>query len=160
MPEPPSVAAVQDTTKVPAFGFGAPAGVPGSPGAVVSIVSRKAADAPLEFPATSMATTCTRWPPSESADEVMLQVPLPLAVELPRRVAPWSSVTPAPGSVVPVKVGLVTLVIPSELLDPLSLAARSSGAAGSAMTVSIVTDVFPDDALVFPAVSVALTAKA
>ena len=87
----------------------------------------------------------------------MLQFPLPSAVAVPRVVAPSERVTVAPASVVPVKVGVVTLVMPSELLDPLSLAAASAGAGGVAITVSIVTDVPAESALALPATSVAVT---
>jgi hypothetical protein len=59
-----------------------------------------------------------------------------------------------------VKVGVVTFVRLSPGV-PLSLAGASVGAAGVAgATVSIVTDVAGDGALVFPAASVAVTVTA
>ena len=48
----------------------------------------------------------------------MLQLPPAAAVALPIKVAPSNSVTVLPASADPVKVGVVTLVIPSVLDDP------------------------------------------
>src|SRR5437016_905808 len=89
------------------------AGAAGVAGGTVSIVTERGGDAALAFPATSTAFTMIAWTPSERADEAMLQLPLPSAVAVPRVVTPSESVTAAPGSVVPVKVGVATLVTPS-----------------------------------------------
>ena len=59
---------------------------------------------------------------------------------MPTTVAPSYSVTVAPGSAVPLNVGVVTFVIESDDDEPLSLAAASAGADGaSGGTVSIRT---------------------
>ena len=76
---------------------------------------------------------------------------------MPTAVVPSYSVTVAPASAVPVKVGLVTLVMLSVVDTPLSEAASRSGAEGAAgATVSMVTDKAPDAALRLPAASAAL----
>jgi len=72
-------------------------------------------------------------------------------------VAPSKIVTVLPASAVPVKVGVVTLVILSVLDEPLSLAAVISGVEGAAgAVVSIVMLNAPEATETFPAASVAL----
>src|SRR5437016_2307722 len=88
----------------------------------------------------------------------MLYAPAPFAVAVPTALAPAKRLTVALASVVPVKVGVVTFVMPSVLLAPLSLAADRVGAAGvMGGTVSIVTERLGDAALAFPATSTAFT---
>src|SRR5262245_62159503 len=52
------------------------------------------------------------------------------AVVVPSGVVPAKSVTVEPAGAVPMKVGVLSLVIPSEWEDPVSLAASSFGAGG------------------------------
>src|SRR5207237_2867542 len=67
------------------------------------------------------------------------------------------SVTALPDSAVPVKVGVVLLVMLSVFEEPVSLAAARSGAVGAVgAAVSMVTERPPEAALVLPAASVAL----
>ena len=80
-----------------------------------------------------------------------------MATPVPITVVPSSKVTVLPASAVPVKVGVVTLVMLSVLDVPLSDAATRSGRVGAAgAVVSMVTDKAADAALTLPAASVAL----
>ena len=56
----------------------------------------------------------------------------PVAMPVPTTVVPSNRVTVLPASAVPVKVGMVTLVMLSVLDTPLSEAATRSGVAGAA----------------------------
>src|SRR5439155_12132249 len=98
--------------------------------------------------------------PSDSGDaRVRLQLPSALASVLPSEVLPSKSSTVLPPSTAPAaptRVGVVTLVRSSVLKRPLSLAADRSGAAGLALTVSLVL-VRVAAAEVLPAASVAVT---
>ena len=100
-------------------------------GAVVSIVTVVAALAAPTLPAVSVSLAVMAWLPSPRTLLVMVQVP-PVATAEPIAVAPSYSVTVAPFSAVPVKVGVLTLVSASALEKPLSLLVSSTGAAGAA----------------------------
>ena len=87
-------------------------------------------------------------------------MPEPSAVVVPSNVVPSVSynLTVAPASTpLPVRVGVVALVMLSELLEPESDAlARSEAPAADGAVVSIVTVRLADAALVLPAASVTL----
>src|SRR6185436_9033482 len=88
--------------------------------------------------------------------EEMLQLP-PVAVAEPTSVTPSNSLTVLPASAVPVKVGVVALVLLSTLEEPLSLPAAKSGVEGAfGAVVSIVTASAAEAGLTFPAASVAV----
>ena len=113
-------------------------GAPGAAGAVVSMMTLRAAEVVL-LPAASVALAVMLCVPSLNALLVMLQLPLPSAVVVPSTVLPSSNTTVLLASVVPEKVGVVTLVMLSVLELPLSVAAVMSGAEGDAgAEVSIV----------------------
>src|SRR5215472_18508508 len=133
-------------------------GVVGAAGAVVSMVSDKAPEATLTFPATSVAVALMLRTPWLRVELVMLQLPLPSAVALPIWVAPSNSFTRLPASAVPVKVGVVTLVMLSVLAAPESDAAIRSGVVGAAgAVVSTVKISAALGWLTLPAASVAVT---
>ena len=109
-------------------------------GKVVSIVIGRGAEAVPTFPAASLARAVMLCMPLESALEVMVQFPRPSAVVVPTGVVPSQSVTLAPGSLVPVNVGVVSFVMLSIFETPVSLASVRSGADGvPGAVVSIVT---------------------
>src|SRR5436189_207047 len=88
---------------------------------------------------------------------VMVQVPLPSAAAVPRRVLPVKSLTVLLASAVPLKVGVVLLVRLSVVELPLSLAAVRSGVEGAlGAAASIVTLRVLEAVPVLPATSVAL----
>ena len=60
----------------------------GALGAVVSIVTESEEDAPLSLPAASLALTVSVWLPPASVLAVMVQLPEPSAVVVPRTVVP------------------------------------------------------------------------
>ena len=127
----------------------------GATGANVSIVTDVAAEAAPTLPAVSVAFAVMLCVPLPSAELVMLQLP-PVAIALPICVVPSNSATVLPASAVPVKVGVVTLVMPSELDDPVSEAALRLGVDGATgADVSIVTDVAAEATPTLPAASVA-----
>ena len=120
------------------------------------MVTDSALDAALTLPATSVALAVMLWVPFARVEAVMVHVPA-VATPVPTAVVPSNRVTVLPVSAVPVKVGVVTLVMLSVLDTPLSDAATRSGADGAAgATVSMVTDKAADAALTLPATSVAL----
>src|SRR5437588_2658497 len=86
----------------------------------------------------------------------MVQLPLPSAVAVPTLVAPANRSTVLPASAVPVKVGVVTLVILSVLELPLSLAAVISGVEGAAGAALSSVKVSAVPVKVLPALSVAV----
>ena len=89
-------------------------------------------------------------------ESVIVQAPKPSAVVEPTELPSRSSSTKVPASAVPLKVGVLSLVMLSVLELPLSeLVARSGGETAGA-AVSIVTVSEPEATLVLPAVSVAL----
>ena len=57
-------------------------------GAVLSMVTAKVDDATEVLPAASVALTVRVWLPSLKVEEVMLQLPEPSAVAVPRTVVP------------------------------------------------------------------------
>lgn len=90
--------------------------------------------------------------PSLSTDAVILQLPLPSAVVVPIWVVPSVSnnATDALASVLPVKVGVVSLVMLSVLELPLSLPAARSGVEPLGAVVSIMTALDPANELPLP----------
>ena len=129
-------------------------------GGMVSIVTDNAPELALAFPAASEARAAMLCTPSAKALEVIVQVPPAVAVALPTTVPPSSSSTSEPATAVPVKVGVVTLVMLSVDELPLSLAAVKSGVPGAAGgVVSIVIVNAADVAPVLPATSVARAEK-
>ena len=115
------------------------------------------ADALLTLPAASVALAVRVCAPGNRALLVMDQLPLPSAVAVPSNVEPSVSyrLTVLPASAVPVKVGVVLLVMSSLLDTPVSLAAARSGAEGAAgaRVSKVSVGVAPAPPL-FPAVSV------
>ena len=85
------------------------------------------------LPAASVALAVTVWLPSDSAELVIDQLPLPSALVLPSDVLPSVSysVTVLFASAVPVKVGVVSLVMSSLEDEPLSVPDVRSGADGA-----------------------------
>jgi hypothetical protein len=69
----------------------------------------------LALPAVSVALAVMVWVPELNAEEMMLQLP-PVATAVPSTVVPSVSykVTVLPASAVPVKVGVVLLVMLSD----------------------------------------------
>ena len=96
--------------------------------------------------------------PSVNVPAVNVHAPAPSAVVVPRLVEPpRNNSTVLFASAVPVKVGVLTLVILSVLDDPVSLAAVRSGVEGAAGAVlSMVMLNAPEATETFPAASVAL----
>src|SRR5882672_5475832 len=87
----------------------------------------------------------------------MLQLPLPSAVALPIWVAPSNSFTVLFAAAVPVKVGVVALVMLSLFEEPESEAALKSGVEGAAgAEVSMVTESAAEAVPTLPAASVAV----
>src|SRR5437762_13425664 len=60
----------------------------GAPGASVSIVTVRAAEAALTLAALSVAVAVKLWVASDRMPVVKLQAPAPLAADVPRSVAP------------------------------------------------------------------------
>src|SRR5690242_10422339 len=90
-------------------------GVDGAAGAAVSIVTDNADDATLVLPALSATLVVMLCEPLARVDATLLQLPFAAVVPLPICVAPSNKVTVLPASAVPVKVGVVTLVMLSVL---------------------------------------------
>src|SRR5204862_241673 len=106
------------------------------------MVTDRLEPAVLVLPAASVALAVNVCEPEPRAEEVMLQLPLPSAVVVPRTVVPSvsNSLTMALASDVPVKAGVVLLVMLSVLDVPESVPAVMSGADGAAgAAVSMVT---------------------
>ena len=133
-------------------------GADGVAGALLSTVMLNADDADDTLPALSVAVAVMLCEPSANAEAVMLQLPLPSAVTLPTVPATeLASVTVLPASAVPVKVGVVSLVILSVSDSPVSDPAARSGADGAAgLPVSIEIARPADAAETLPAASVAV----
>src|SRR5436190_7128883 len=137
---------------------GSRSGMEGAAGATLSIVTGKLPDVDV-LPATSVDLALKLCTPLARLLAGMVQL-LPVTTAVPSELVPSKSVMVVPFSQVPVSVGEVTLVIPSLLETPLSLAAVSCGIDGvSGAVVSIVTLNTADNALVFPAASLACTAR-
>jgi len=100
-------------------------------GVAVSTVIVRPDEATEVLPAASVALAVMVWVPALNADEVMLQVP-PVATAVPSTVVPSVSysVTVLPDSAVPVKTGVVLLVMLS-VLSPVSVALVMSGVLGA-----------------------------
>ena len=91
------------------------------------------------MPATSVAVVVNVWSPFDMVLEVTEYV-VPVVVLVPTCAASSRRLTIASDSLVPVNVGVVSLVIPSLEEEPVSLEAASAGAEGaSGAIVSIVT---------------------
>src|SRR5438132_1247516 len=128
-------------------------------GAVVSMVMFNPVEADDVLPAKSVALAVMVYVPSGvSALPVTLQLPVPSAVPVPISVLPpTNSCTVLLASAVPVKLGVVSLVMLSVFEVPLSLAAVRSGAEGAAgAVVSIVMLKALDAVDTLPAASVAV----
>lgn len=102
-------------------------------GAVVSTVTDKEDEAVEVLPAKSVALAVIAWLPLLKADEVILQLPEPSAVAVPKTVVPSVSynLTVLLASAVPVKTGVVLLVMLSVLDAPVSVALVMSGVPGA-----------------------------
>ena len=97
------------------------------------------------------------WVPFAGVEAAMVQSPAAEATPVPITVVPSNRVTVLPASAVPVKVGVVTLVMLSVLDTPVSDAVIRSRACGRAgAVVSMVIDRAAEAALTLPATSVAL----
>ena len=103
----------------------------GALGAVVSTVIDKAEDDEEVLPAASVEVVVNEYEPSLRADDVMEKLPLLSAVVEPKRTEPLNSFTVLPASAVPVKVGVVSVVILSVLELPVSELAERSGVDGA-----------------------------
>lgn len=127
-------------------------GALGAAGAVVSIVTERTALAGPVLPATSVAFAVIAWMPCASALDVIVQLPPLSAWAAPATIAPLNSVIAEFGSAVPLKTGVVTLVMLSVDEMPLSEAAARSGVLGAAgALMSMVTDSAADATPVLPA---------
>ena len=123
-----------------------PAATVGAAGAVVSTRTVVAALAVPRSPPLSEATAVSRWEPSARASSTVAdQLPSTAAVVTAIPTEPSSTVTVAPArpaAAPPVRVGVLSLVIPSVDDVPVSLVAASTGAAGGgAGAVDVVSDV-------------------
>src|SRR4029079_14930016 len=131
--------------------------IAGVAGALASMVTLSALEAALVLPATSVAVAVRLWPPLVSAAVVKLQAPAPLAVADPSRVAPSQTLTVALASALPVRVRVLSLVMPSPTV-PLSVEyepiAGVAGALASMVPLSV-----EEAALVLPATSVAVAVR-
>ncbi len=107
-------------------------------------------EAKLVLPAASVALTVILRLPSVNVALVKLQAPVALAVTVPSGAAPSKSSTRLLASAVPLKVGVVSLVMLSVLELPVSLSGSRSGV-DSVATVSIVTPRTAEAALTLPA---------
>ena len=122
------------------------------------MVTASAADATLTLPATSVALVVMLRMPLARAEVVTLHDPsVSDATAVPTLVAPLKIVIVLPCSAVPVKVGVLLLVMLSVLDTPVSDAAVISGTDGAGGTaVSMVTAKAADGALRLPDLSVAV----
>ena len=106
-------------------------------GALVSTVTASDGEWAEVLDAASVAVAVTLCDPSLRVLLAMVQLP-PVAVVVPKSVAPSYSVTVLPASAVPVKTGVVLLVILSVLLMPVSVPLVMSGVEGAlGATVSV-----------------------
>src|SRR5262245_42687197 len=85
----------------------------GAVGATVSTVRARAADDAPVLPAASVAVAVKLWPPLASVAVVYDHAPLAFAVAVPIWVDPSNSLTVLPASAVPVRVSVLSLVMPS-----------------------------------------------
>src|SRR6266571_1540464 len=109
------------------------------------------------FPAASVVRAVMLRVPSLRVLVVIDQSPLTSAVPVPTVVLPSRIVTVMPGSAVPVKVGVLSLVLLSVFDDPVSLAGSRSGVEGAlGGVVSMVMIRAAEAGEMLPAASVAL----
>ena len=109
----------------------------GAAGAVVSIVTLTVPGA-LVLPAGSVAVICSALVPCGKAVDVMAQLPAASTTAVPSTVVPLGaySVMVSPAVPVPTMVGVVSLVMLSVALMPVSLAAATSPAGTEGAVVS------------------------
>src|SRR2546421_481562 len=106
-----------------------------------TIVTGKAADVALTLPVMSVAVAEMLCAPCVRVDVVTDQLPEPSAAPVPTGLLSLNSLTVLLASAVPLKVGVVALVILSVLEVPVSEAAIRSGVDGAlGAVVSIVTE--------------------
>src|SRR5688572_12197843 len=116
------------------------------------------------LPAASVALAVKLWLPSPSGVAgVKLQLPAPSAVVMPIGVPLSNTLTVLLASAVPVRAGVVSLVLPPLTMTPVvgaksSVALAMTGAIAGAV-VSTVKPKAPLGALVLPAASVAVAVK-
>ena len=137
-------------------------GAAGLAGDVLSIVTSILAEVLLTLPAVSLVLAVRVCVPSLSMELVIDQLPEPSAVVVPSTVLPSVSYSTmlAFASEVPVKIGVVDLVMSSLLLVPLSLPGDKSGALGVlGASGSIVISRSLEAALALPAKSATLAVK-
>src|SRR5262245_65276450 len=121
------------------------------------MVTLSVLEAALVLPATSIAVAVRLCAPLLRAAVVKLQAPAPLAVTLPSRLTPSYTFTVLLASAVPVRVRVLSLVMPSPTV-PLSVENDATvGALGA--VVSIVTERAVEAAPVLPAASVAAAVR-
>src|SRR4051794_23270058 len=114
-------------------------GVEGAAGAAVSMVTASVPEAALVLPGASVGGAVMLCDPFVRVELAIVQLP-PVATAGPISVVPSNSVTVVPASAVPVKVGVVTLVMLSVTEMPLSDAVARSGVDGApGAVVSMVT---------------------
>ena len=89
------------------------------------MVTTRAPEGAPTFPATSVVCAEMLCDPAANALEGMLQLPAPSAVADPNEIAPSIRLTMAPGSAMPVNVGVVVFVKLSVLESPRVGRARS-----------------------------------
>lgn len=107
--------------------------------ALVSIVTDNAPEALLLLPAESVALAVTECVPVPRAEVVTVHTP-PVAVPLPTAAGPSYTVTVAPDSAVPLKLGVASLVRLSVDDEPESEVLTRSGAEGAAGAVASQTN--------------------
>ena len=116
---------------VPVSESAARSGTDGAAGADVSMAIDMLGDAASAFPAASNAFAVTEYVPSETSEpSVKTQFPLLSAVVVPNELDPANSSTVLLASAVPVRVGVVSLVMLSLFDGPVSEAAARSGVVG------------------------------
>jgi hypothetical protein len=128
-------------------------------GGVESITIVRPAEALLILPAVSVALIVSMWTPSDSKLVVTLQLPAPSVKAAPNIVVPSVSntLTIKSDSAVPVRVGVESIVMLSELEVPLSEMTERSGVLGGLGGVLSNKIERPAEAvLVLPVASVAL----
>ena len=99
-------------------------------GLAESIVTLKALEVVLTFPALSVAVVVKLYVPSDSVEVVILHAPLLSAGAVVTNVLALYIETVLFASAVPLIVGVLSLVIPSELDAPVSDAASNTGVPG------------------------------
>ena len=147
---------------VPVSDSATKSGTEGAAGADVSMVIDILEDAASAFPAASNAFAVTEYVPAASAEpDVKLQSPLLSACVDPKELLPANNSTVLLASAVPVKVGVVSLVLLSVLEMPVSdEEARSGVEGGDGAVASTVIDKEADTLDTFPATSVAFAVMA